>query len=130
MTKDRKEKIKEIVIHYGTKAQRLKAIEELTELAEVLIKDINKREYHRAEILEEVADVHIMLLQLKEIYRFTDEELEKMIDSKIRRTMRRVKDEINLDNYISSFNHADKSDPTGDATDAMGDDRRVSHHDI
>ena len=119
---DRKEKIKEIVIHYGTKAQRLKAIEELTELAEVLIKDINKREYHRADILEEVADVQIMLLQLKEIYLFTDEELEKMIDSKIRRTMRRVKDEINLDNYISDFNHGNKSDPTADRA-TMGDDR-------
>ena len=122
MTMDRKEKIKEIVIHYGTKTQRLKAIEELTELAEVLIKDINKREYHRADVREEVADVQIMLLQLKEIYRFTDEELEKMIDSKIRRTMRRVKDEINLDNYISDFNHGNKSDPTGDRA-TMGDDR-------
>ena len=66
-------------------------IEELSELQKELCKDL--RGYNRREeIKEEMADVYICLQLLKEIYNFSDEELKKMYERKMRRNIQRIKE--------------------------------------
>lgn len=66
-------------------------IEELSELQKELCKDL--RGYNRREeIKEEMADVYICLQLLKEIYNFSDEELKKMYERKMRRNIERIKE--------------------------------------
>lgn len=64
-------------------------IEELSELQKEICKDL--RGYDRKEeIKEEMADVYICLQLLKEIYNFSDEELEKMYKRKMKRNIERM----------------------------------------
>lgn len=49
----------------------------MTELAKELLKNINRGKENRKEILEEYVDVDFMLKQVKEMYEFTDEEIEQ-----------------------------------------------------
>lgn len=66
-------------------------IEELLELQKELCKDL--RGYNRREeIKEEMADVYICLQLLKEIYNFSDEDLEKMYERKMKRNIERIKE--------------------------------------
>lgn len=66
-------------------------IEELSELQKELCKDL--RGYNRREeIKEEMADVYICLQLLKEIYNFSDEDLEKMYERKMKRNIQRIKE--------------------------------------
>jgi hypothetical protein len=80
-----------ILKHYGMMPQKSKTIEELAELIVALQKDIleGKEEHSRA-VLEEIADVHIMLTQL------LDDESDKtevslIVDKKLKRQIRRIK---------------------------------------
>ena len=82
---------RQILQHYGIIHQKSKTIEELAELIVVLQKDIleGKEEHSRA-VLEEIADVHIMLTQL------LDDESDKtevslIVDKKLKRQIRRIK---------------------------------------
>ena len=66
-------------------------IEELSELQKELCKDL--RGYNRREeIKEEMADDYICLQLLKEIYNFSDEDLDKMYERKMRRNIQRIKE--------------------------------------
>lgn len=82
---------KYILNHYGIMHQKSKTIEELAELIVALQKDIleGKEEHSRA-VLEEIADVHIMLTQLLD-----DEsdktEVSRIVDKKLKRQIRRIK---------------------------------------
>ena len=67
-------------------------IEELSELQKELCKDLRGYD-RREEIKEEMADVYIYLQLLKEIYNFSDEELEKMYERKMRRNIERIEEE-------------------------------------
>lgn len=67
-------------------------IEELSELQKELCKDL-RGDDRREEIKEEMADVYIYLQLLKEIYNFSDEELEKMYERKMRRNIERIEEE-------------------------------------
>lgn len=60
-------KYSEIVDHYGAKHQAIKAVEELNELAVELSKWVNGQG-SRKKILEECADVEIMLWQMQTIF--------------------------------------------------------------
>ena len=86
---------KYILNHYGILHQKAKAIEELAELIVVLQKDILEgKESHSRAVLEEIADVHIMLTQL------LDDESDKttvslIADKKLKRQMRRIEAEKN-----------------------------------
>lgn len=66
-------------------------IEELSELQKELCKDLRGYD-RREEIKEEMADVYIYLQLLKEIYNFSDEELEKMYERKMRRNIERIEE--------------------------------------
>jgi hypothetical protein len=123
------EQAKQILNHYGMQHQKAKAIEELAELIVALQKDIlDGKENHSRAVLEEIADVHIMLTQL------LDDEGDKttvslIVDKKLKRQMRRIKAEKdssktckNCSWYKEHFVHAGvcvctRSDQCGDFVD-------------
>lgn len=75
------DKLKEIIKFYGEDNQELKAIEEMSELTKAILKgNVN-------DIKQEMADVFVMILQLKIIYKISDEEIEQIMISKIDRTL-------------------------------------------
>lgn len=88
-----KEQARQILNHYGMQHQKAKAIEELAELIVALQKDILEgKEEHSMAVLEEIADVHIMLTQL------LDDESDKttvslIVDKKLKRQMGRIEAE-------------------------------------
>lgn len=90
-----KEQARQILQHYGIMHQKSKAIEELAELIVALQKDVLRgKEEHSRAVLEEIADVHIMLTQL------LDDEGDKttvslIVDKKLKRQIRRIKAEKN-----------------------------------
>ena len=84
---------RQILNHYGLQHQKAKAIEELAELIVALQKDLlSGKEKHSRAVLEEIADVHIMLMQMT-----ADEEDEEFVDRIIRqkfdRQLRRIEAE-------------------------------------
>lgn len=85
--------LKNIILHFGAYSQISKAIEELIELSEVLIKDINKAELDKKSLYEEIADVEIMLHQLSIIYNLDEGTLQEEANRKIKRTIQRISDE-------------------------------------
>ena len=124
-----KEQARQILNHYGMQHQKAKAIEELAELIVALQKDIlGGKEQHSRAVLEEIADVHIMLTQL------LDDESDKttvslVINKKLKRQLRRIKAEKdssrtckNCTWYKEQFEHAGvcictRSDQCGDFVD-------------
>ena len=124
-----KEQARQILRHYGMMHQKSKAIEELAELIVALQKDILEgKESHSRAVLEEIADVHIMLTQL------LDDESDKtmvslIVEEKLKRQMRRIKAEKdssktckNCSWYKEQFEHAgvcicSRSDQCGDFVD-------------
>lgn len=55
----------------------LQCIEEMTELAKELLKNINRGENNRDKILEETDHVSFLVEQIKVIYDFDEEELKQ-----------------------------------------------------
>lgn len=92
-----KDLARQILQHYGILHQKSKTIEELAELIVALQKDILEgKEQHSRAVLEEIADVHIMLTQL------LDDEGDKttvslIVDKKLKRQIRRIKAEKDKD---------------------------------
>lgn len=128
-----KDLARQILQHYGIMHQKAKAIEELAELIVALQKDVLRgKEEHSRAVLEEIADVHIMLTQL------LDDESDKttvslIVDKKLKRQMRRIKAEKDSSRtckncawYKEQFEHAHagvcictRSDQCGDFVDDM-----------
>ena len=79
----------DIVHFYGSENQKLKACEELCELQEAILKDVNKD--IDSGVVEEVADVYIMLAQLEIIYDVDSLDLIEMISYKLDRQRERMK---------------------------------------
>lgn len=88
-----KDPVIQIVRYYGYRSQKSKAVEELLELSEVLIKDVNKHELDKDALYEELADVEIMLAQLMQIYDIDLEGLQQEIDRKLDRTIDRINEQ-------------------------------------
>lgn len=79
-----------IVDTYGTKPQVDMALEETAELQKALLKDRRKpSEETRKNIIDEIADVQIMLEQLKIIYSCS-KEVEERVNYKINRQIERI----------------------------------------
>lgn len=53
---------------WGKEAQMLQVIEEMSELTKEILKNVNRKKDNLAELIEETADVEIMLEQLKCCY--------------------------------------------------------------
>lgn len=86
----RKEQFETIMNYYGRRHQMLKAIEELTELAEVLIKVLTKN-VGLERIMDEMADVYVMLEQVRILNFIDGKELDDKIDEKLERQVNRIK---------------------------------------
>lgn len=88
-----KEQARQILQYYGILHQKSKAIEELAELIVALQKNLlSGQDGLSKDVLEEIADVHIMLSQL------LDDEGDKtqvslIVDRKLKRQIRRIKKE-------------------------------------
>lgn len=57
---------------WGKEPQMLQVIEEMSELTKEILKNVNRKKDNIAEIIEETADVEIMLNQLKYCYNIFD----------------------------------------------------------
>lgn len=66
-----------LINKYGKPAQVLQAVEEMTELAKELLKNVNRGENNRDKILEETDHVSFLVEQIKVIYDFDEEELKQ-----------------------------------------------------
>ena len=64
-------------------------IEELSELQKEITKDIRKK-LNKEHLLEEMADVVIVLHMAKEIYNISESELDKVINKKMERNLSRL----------------------------------------
>lgn len=85
------ESCRAIANFYGIDSQSLIAIEEMSELTKELCKD--QRGYDRnKDIIEELADVSIMIEQLIALYD-CKKEVSDMIDFKVNRQLRRMEHE-------------------------------------
>ena len=85
------ESCRAIANFYGLDSQSLIAIEEMSELTKELCKD--QRGYDRnKDIIEELADVSIMIEQLIALYE-CEKEVSDMIDFKVNRQLRRMEHE-------------------------------------
>ena len=85
-----------IIEHYGENHQRFKAAEELSELQTLILQDANKNgKVPKSRIIEEIADVYVMLSQLKTIYCIDSRDIEPVISWKVERTLRQIEGEQN-----------------------------------
>lgn len=90
------EKLLEIINHYGVLPQLKYFQSEVFELNEAIIRAENKYEPIQdiEHIAEEIADVEVMLLQLKEYYHIDGNDILKIMNEKIDRQLERIKNEI------------------------------------
>lgn len=87
--------LEKAIRHYGRQHQQIKAVEELGELQGAILKCLDGRcDYQN--IKEEIADVEIMLVQLKKIYAVSPDELETIKAGKILRLKSRMSGEVGL----------------------------------
>ena len=94
-------KLKKILAHYGPLIQKTKSMEELSELIQAIAKNIAGVD-NRDNIVEEIADSMIMISQLMLIFDINEEEVDKVKEEKIDRTLERIdKDEKNSNRRTS-----------------------------
>lgn len=85
---NRKELYTQLLTLHGVQ-QVIVAIEELSELQKELCKSL-RNNYNYGNIVEEIADVEIMLEQMKIYFEIKEEEIEEMKKLKIKRTKERL----------------------------------------
>ncbi len=90
MIHDKKQILQKALKTWGTNAQILIAIEEMSELTKALLKNINRGKDNRDHILEELSDVLITLEQIQMIYGFTQEEINGAICKKMEKVSKRL----------------------------------------
>ena len=79
----RNELYEKAVEKYGLQAQSLVAIEEMTELSKVILKGF-RNEINKEELTDEIADVEIMLEQLKQFHEIGNKVRDRKRYKKIR----------------------------------------------
>ena len=87
---------KQAISTYGEKAQKLMAIEEMSELTKEICKDFRGK-LDREHLIEEIADVTITIYQLLMMYEIGDDEIQQMCERKMERLKERlekINDEI------------------------------------
>lgn len=72
--------------------QLIVAVEELSELQKEICKNLRGQDNIK-ELTEEIADVQIMLEQLKYYYEIDDVNVEKVVEQKLKRTKERLLDD-------------------------------------
>ena len=84
-----KDIILKVLEHFGFNRQKVKAVEELSELQNAILRDLDGRGNYN-NIVEEIADVEIMLIELKTMYEIPPSEIEEIKANKILRLKRRI----------------------------------------
>lgn len=79
---------RQLIHKYGEK-QIIVAIEELSELQKELCKALRGKE-NQENIIEEIADVEIMIVQMKMYFCITQAEIEEIKEKKLERTRERL----------------------------------------
>lgn len=82
---------KKAIKTYGEKAQKLMAIEEMSELTKEICKDF-RGQLDREHLIEEMADVTITIYQLLMMYEISDKEIQQMCERKMERLKERLED--------------------------------------
>lgn len=91
MTHEQKLQCKKIFEHYGEDSQLIKIKEELTELYEAVEEyQANNSEENRTHLAEEMADVRIMLRQLRGV---VGEQVDEFVQFKLDRQLKRIAEE-------------------------------------
>lgn len=86
------DRVLKIVEHYGEKHQRYKCAEELSELQTIILQDANQNgKVPKNRVIEEIADVYVMLKQIELIYGIDSRDIQPVIDYKVERTIERAK---------------------------------------
>lgn len=85
-----KESCVQIANHYGTDSQLLMAIEEMSELTKEICK-YNRGNDNREKIIDEIADVKIMIEQIEYLFKLS-KEVNLRVDYKLQRQLRRIED--------------------------------------
>lgn len=80
---------KQAIDTYGVRAQKLMAIEEMSELTKEICKDFRGK-LNREHLIEEMADVLIMLDQMLLMYKVSGEEVGLMRIKKVERLKERL----------------------------------------
>ena len=83
--------IRQILRHYGAREQLGQAMEEASELSVAVSHYRRRRKGSRRELLEEMADMQIMLRQLQLITGAESAELEEIGHQKLRREIERIR---------------------------------------
>ena len=106
--------IHRVISTFGERNQKMQALEELMELQSALFENVHRETDNRENIIEEVADVEVMLAQIKEIFNIKPQEIEKVQDYKLNRLEHTIdkylmkhenvnnKNEIHIDREISN----------------------------
>lgn len=90
--KETRERLDYIFKHFGYACQILKIDEESKELQEALIETYKQPSPQNKEhVLEELADVFVVLNQFKMFFKISDKKLQEQIEFKTRRTIDRIK---------------------------------------
>ncbi|MBQ9089946.1 MAG: hypothetical protein IJY58_02740 [Alphaproteobacteria bacterium] len=76
---------------WGVSAQLLMVLEEMSELQKEILKNINRGKDNLDAIIDETADVEIMLAQLKHIYQI-QKQVEERIPVKLAKVRARLED--------------------------------------
>lgn len=85
MTPQQNKTIYRAIQTFGERNQVMQSIEELMELQKALFENVHRGTDNKANIAEEVADVEIMLAQVKKIYGIEQNEIEVTKDRKLER---------------------------------------------
>lgn len=93
MKEDSKRRCETILRHYGIEKQSIKACEEMGELIQVISKLNFKFSSQNVEHLkEEIADVMVVLEQLKIHYGITDNDIDEIVEQKTIRTVNHIRE--------------------------------------
>lgn len=84
-----------ILNHYGWNHQKIQAVQELSELILALSRRDNQASETKyvTDIAEEIADVYIMIEQIKLNLHISDDEIRNIVNYKLERQLQRIKDE-------------------------------------
>lgn len=85
-------KIEKLITHAGETLTKYIIQEELGELSHEISKDL-RGGLNREHLLEEMADVYIVLNMAQKIYKVSDEELHNEVNIKMTRNLKRAKEE-------------------------------------
>lgn len=85
-----------IAQHYGKGKQKIQAAQELNELQALLLRrpdQIQNKAEHIENLIDEIADVEIMIEQLRQLYEIGNNEIHDRINFKLNRQIDRIREE-------------------------------------